>query len=56
MHDIRDAGVTPGLGRPPGEGHGTPLQYACLGNPMDGGAWLGYSPWGHKESGTTEAT
>ena len=29
----------PGLGRSPGEGNGTPLQYSCLGNPMDGGAW-----------------
>ena len=33
------------------EGNGTPLQYSCLGNPMDGG---GYSPWGHEESDTTE--
>ena len=29
----------PGSGRPPGEGNGTPLQYSCLENPMDGGAW-----------------
>ena len=29
-----------------GEGNGTPLQYSCLENPMDGGAWLGSSPWG----------
>ena len=29
----------PGLGRPPGEGNGNPLQYSCLENPMDGGAW-----------------
>ena len=29
----------PGLGRSPREGNGTPLQYSCLGNPMDGGAW-----------------
>ena len=29
----------PGLGRSPGEGHGNPLQYSCLGNPMDRGAW-----------------
>ena len=29
----------PGLGRPPGEGNGNPLQYSCLQNPMDGGAW-----------------
>ena len=36
------------------EGDGTPLQYSCLANPMDGGAWLGCSPWGRKESDTTE--
>ena len=34
-----DLGSTPGLGRSPGEGNGTPLQYSCLENPMDGGAW-----------------
>ena len=39
--DIRDAGLTPGLGRSPGEGHGNPLQYSCLKNPMDRGAWGG---------------
>ena len=32
-------GLTPGLGRSPGEGHGNPLQYSGLGNPMDRGAW-----------------
>ena len=37
--DIRDMGSTPGLGRSPGEGHGNPLQYSCLGNPMERGAW-----------------
>ena len=37
--DIRDMGSIPGLGRSPGEGHGNPLQYSCLDNPMDGGAW-----------------
>ena len=37
--DIRDTGSTPELGRPPGKGNGNPLQYFCLGNPMDGGAW-----------------
>ena len=36
-----------------GEGNGTPLQYSCLENPMDGGAWY-CSPWGHKESDRTE--
>ena len=32
-------GSIPGLGRFPGEGHGNPLQYSCLENPMDRGAW-----------------
>ena len=34
-----DVGWIPGLGRSPGEGNVTPLQYSCLGNPMDRGAW-----------------
>ena len=34
-----DAGSIPGLGRSPGEGNGSPLQYSCLENPMDRGAW-----------------
>ena len=34
-----DAGLILGLGRSPGGGNGTPLQYSCLGNPMDSGAW-----------------
>ena len=37
--DIRDVGSTPGLGRSPGGGHGNPLQYSCLENPMDRGDW-----------------
>ena len=37
--DMRDAGSIPGSGRTPGEGHGNPLQYACLENPLDRGAW-----------------
>ena len=43
--DLRDMGLIPGWGRSPGlgrsprEGHGNPLQYACLENPMDRGAW-----------------
>ena len=37
--DIRDAGSIPGSGRSPGKGHGNPLQYSCLENPMDRGAW-----------------
>ena len=39
VEDIRDAGSVPGLGRSLGEGHGNPLQYSCLENPMDRGAW-----------------
>ena len=37
--DIRDSDSIPGSGRSPGEGHGNPLQYSCLGNPMDKEAW-----------------
>ena len=37
--DIREKGLIPGSGRSPGEGNGNPLQYSCLENPMDGGAW-----------------
>ena len=37
--DTRDAGSIPGLGRSPGGGHGNSLQYSCLENPMDRGAW-----------------
>ena len=37
--DIRDTGYTPGQERSPGGGHGNPLQYFCLENPMDRGAW-----------------
>ena len=51
--DLRDTISIPGLGRSPGGGHGNPLQYSCLENPMDRGAWHA-SPWGHKESDTNE--
>ena len=37
--DVRDLGLIPGLGRSPGRGHGNPLQYFCLENSMDRGAW-----------------
>ena len=37
--DAGDMGLIPGLGRSPGEGHGNPLPYSCLVNPMDRGAW-----------------
>ena len=43
-----DLGLIPGLGRSPGEGKGYPLHYSGLENPKD------YSPWGCKESDTTE--
>ena len=36
---IRDVGSVPGSGRFPEEGHGNPLQYSCLENPTDRGAW-----------------
>ena len=42
-----DVGLIPGLGRSPGGGHGNPLQYSYLENPMERGACPpGYSPWG----------
>ena len=34
-----DPGLIPGSGRSPGEGNDSPVQYSCLGNPVDGGAW-----------------
>ena len=37
--NVGDLGSIPGSGRCPGEGNGNPLQYSCLGNPMDRGAW-----------------
>ena len=37
--DVKDAGSIPGSGRSPGGGHGNPLQYSCLENPMDRGDW-----------------
>ena len=37
--NVGDLGSIPGSGRSPGEGNGNPLQYSCLEDPMDGGAW-----------------
>ena len=54
--DVRDTGSIPGSGRSPGEGNGNPLQYSSLENPMDRGAWWGYSPWGQTELDMTEMT
>ena len=48
-----DPGSIPGEGISPGEGNGYPLQYSCLGNPMDRGAWWGILH-GAAESDTTE--
>ena len=39
VRDIRDQGLIPGLGKSPGGGHGNPLQYSCLENPIDREAW-----------------
>ena len=47
-YNVGDPGLIPGLGRSSGEGNGNPLQYSCLENPMDGGAW------GCKESDMTK--
>ena len=51
---VGDPGSIPGSGRSPGEGNDNPLQCSCLENPMNRGSLVGYSPWGHKESDTTE--
>ena len=39
VYNVGDLGSIPGSGKFPGEGNGNPLQYSCLENPMDGGAW-----------------
>ena len=49
-----DLGSISGLGRSPGEGNSYPLQYSCLKNPHGQRSLAGYSPWGRKESDTTE--
>ena len=54
VRDARDVGLITGWGRSPGEGNGTPLQYSCLENPMDGGAWWATAHGVTKESDTTE--
>ena len=53
--DIRDVSSIPGLGRSPVGGNGNLLQYSCLENPMDRGAWWA-TVRGVAESGTAEAT
>ena len=54
--DAADKGSIPGLGGPPGEGNGNPVQYSCLGSPMDKGAWQATVHGGHKELDTTQHT
>ena len=54
--DTRDMGSSPGPGRCPGVGNGTPLEYSCLENSTDRGALVDFSPGGHKELDMTEAT
>ena len=49
-----DLGSIPGSGRSPGRGHGNSLQYSCLENPHGQRSLAHYSPWGRKESDTTE--
>ena len=55
--DIRYIGLIPGSGRSLGGGHGNPLQYSCLENPIDRGVWRAtVHRVVHKELDTTEAT
>ena len=49
-----DLGSVPGLGRSPAEGNGYSFQYSWLENPHGQRSLVGYSPWGHKGSDTTE--
>ena len=51
---LGDSGSVPGLGRSLGGGQGNPLQYSCLGNLMDRGAWQATVHKGHKELHRTE--
>ena len=44
VYNAGDPGSIPGLGRSAGEGRGNPLQYSCLEDPMDRGAWWAISP------------
>ena len=52
-YNAGDPGSIPGSGRSPGEGNGNPLQYSCLGNPMDRGAWWAIVHGVTKESDMT---
>ena len=52
--NVGDLGLIPELGRSPGEGNSNALQHSCLQNPHGQRSLMGYSPWGRKESDTTE--
>ena len=52
--NAEDAGLIPRSGRSPGEGNDNPLQYSCLGNPMDRGSWWATILGVAKESDTIE--
>ena len=52
--NLRDVGLTPGLERSPGGGHGNPFQYSCLENPCGQRSLAGYSPSGYKELDMTD--
>ena len=54
--NARNTGSIPGSGRYPGEGNDNPLQYSCLGNPMDRGAWRDTVHGGKKRVGHDIAT
>ena len=54
MQETQEMGVDPGFGRSPGEGNGNPLQYSCLENFMDRGAWQATAHGAAKESEKTE--
>ena len=52
--NVGDVGSVTGLERSPGEGNANPLQYSCLGNPIDRGAWQATVHEGAKESDMTQ--
>ena len=56
VYNVGDLGLIPGSGRFPGEGNGNPLQYSCLENPMEGGAWCRLLSVGSQRVGHNWAT
>ena len=54
VYNAEDSGSIPGLERAPEEGNGDPLQYSCLGNPVDRGAWRATVHGVEKESDRSE--